>query len=489
MNAADESSPQPATGLQADAGSARIRLVGMGVAYATGTFNDNFFKQAALLLAATTGLHAIQGLATFLFALPFVLFSAWTGWLADRLPKKDIVVGSKVLELAAMILGVWTLLSLHWAGMVGIVFLMGLQSTLFSPALNGAIPESFTAGEVPRVNALFKLATTATILLGIALGGMMLDLPAPGFAQSLPPEGIYGFGRLAVGIFAILVSVIGLLAAFGIPKSPVPASAANPFPLFGPIDSVRHVLECRALDRPLFLVLSGEAFFYFLSSFVMLTINNLGVNQLGFSLTLTSLLSVALMAGICIGSLMAGRHEAASWRRFMIPAGTGMAAGLLVAALAPFLPGTAPRFVFLTLVFIFTGFCGGFYLIPLVSFIQVRPKTTEKGKILGISNFASFTGIIISGLVFGLGGEIAPALLLMAAGAVGLAFMLLAAAFLSRLPGASLADKAANPLGLLLRALLSLRYRISVTGLADIPRIFPRTGRTRRLCSCPTTRP
>ena len=469
MNASDEPVSPPATDLPTDHRTARIRLFSMGTAYAMGTFNDNFFKQAALLLAATSGLHAIQGMATFLFALPFVLFSAWTGWLADRLPKKNIIVGSKILELAAMLLGVWTLLTLHWTGIVGIVFLMGLQSTVFSPALNGAIPESFPAGKVPKVNALLKLATTATILLGIALGGMALDLSPPGFAHSLSPDGIYGFGRLAVGILSVLVSTIGLLAAFGINKPSVPSRSDNPFPLFGPVDSVRHALECRARDRPLFLALSGEAFFYFLSSFMVLTINNLGVNQLGFSLTLTSMLSVALMVGICIGSLMAGRHEAASWRRLMVPAGTGMAAGLLIAALTPFLPGTALRFVFLALVFTFTGVCGGFYLIPLVSFIQIQPKTTEKGKILGISNFASFTGIIISGLVFGISGESAPALLLMASGAVGLAFMLWTATVLDRLPGASLADKAASPLGLMLQALLSLRYRITITGLADIP--------------------
>ncbi len=448
---------------------ARARLLSMGTAYAMGTFNDNFFKQAALLLAASAGLHAIQGVATFLFALPFVLFSAWTGWLADRLPKRDLVVRSKFLELAAMFLGVWALAGLHWEGMVAVVFLMGLQSTVFSPALNGSIPENFPAGDVPKVNALLKLATTTTILLGIALGGMMLDLPLPAFASSLAPQGMYGFGRLAVGIFGVFMSLVGLLAALYIPKSAPKSGAANPFPLFGPLDSVRHALECRAHDLPLYLALAGEAFFYFLSSFVVLAINNLGVKQMGFSLTLTSLLSVALMVGICIGSLRAGKYEASSWRRFMLPAGTGMAAGLLLSSLVPFVSGHSVQFVFLLLTFTVTGICGGLYLLPLVSFIQVRPKVTEKGKILGISNFASFSGIIISGLLFSFSGGIPPALLLAASGATGFAFMAWAASRIGTLPDASLADKAANPLSLALRAILSLRYRITVSGLADIP--------------------
>jgi Acyl-CoA synthetases (AMP-forming)/AMP-acid ligases II len=435
-----------------------------------GTFNDNFFKQAALLLAVAANLHAIQGVATFLFALPFVLFSAWTGWLADRLPKKDIVVASKLLELVAMALGLWALLSLNWVGIVTIVCLMGLQSTLFSPALNGAIPENFPAREVPKVNALLKLATTVTILLGIALGGIVLDLPLPDFARTVSPEGIYSFGRLAVGGCAVLVSVVGLLAAFGIHRTPAPiGGGGNPFPWFGPVDSVRHALECRNADRPLFLALAGEAFFYSLSSFVVLVINNLGIHQMGLSLTWTSLLSVALMVGICIGSLMAGRHEAASWRRFMIPAGTGMAVGLIVAGLVPYMSGPVLRFVVLALVFTLTGICGGFYLIPLVSFIQIRPKATEKGKVLGVANFASFTGIILSGLIFMAVGDISPALLLVAGGAVGLIFMTWAAVFLRHLPTTCLADKSAGLLALILQALLSLRYRVFVTGLADIP--------------------
>ena len=454
---------------QVEPKDARIRLVSMGVAYSMGTFNDNFFKQAALLLAVTVGLHAIQGVATFLFALPFVLFSAWTGWLADRLPKKDIVVISKFLELAAMLLGLWTLLTLNWAGIVGIIFLMGLQSTFFSPALNGAIPENFPTREVPKVNAILKLATTVTILLGIALGGVVLDLPLPDVAAKLVPEGDYAFGRLAVGMLAIMVSIFGILAAFGIYKIPLLKRSDNPFPLFGPVDSVRHALECHRFDRPLFLALAGEAFFYCISSFVILVINNLGVNQLGFSLTLTSLLSVALMAGICIGSLMAGRHEATSWRRYMVPAGAGMAISLLVAAFAPLLPDTILRFVFLIPVFTITGVCGGFYLIPLVSFIQIRPKATEKGKILGISNFASFTGIIISGLAFAVSGKISPAVLLIAGGIVCLIFIAWASAFISRLPAAGLADKATSPFSLFLQALFSLRYRITTTGLEDIP--------------------
>ena len=146
------------------------QTVSLGVSYTLGTFNDNFFKQAILLLAVSMGHTAVQAWGTVLFSLPFVLFSAWAGWLADRYPKCRLVLAAKALEVCAMLAGGWGLLQLHWSGMLAMLFCMGASATLFSPALNGSLPELFAREDVPRVNALFKLATTASILLGILAG-------------------------------------------------------------------------------------------------------------------------------------------------------------------------------------------------------------------------------------------------------------------------------------------------------------------------------
>ncbi|EKD36313.1 MAG: Major facilitator superfamily MFS_1, partial [uncultured bacterium] len=81
----------------------RGKFLAMAVTYCLGVFNDNYFKQAAMLMAVSAGLSGLQGTATVLFALPFVLFSAWAGWLADRFPKRGVVIWAKALELAAML--------------------------------------------------------------------------------------------------------------------------------------------------------------------------------------------------------------------------------------------------------------------------------------------------------------------------------------------------------------------------------------------------
>lgn len=129
------------------------QTVSLGVSYTLGTFNDNFFKQGILLLAVSMGHTAVQAWGTVLFSLPFVLFSAWAGWLADRYPKCRLVLAAKALEVCAMLAGGWGLLQLHWSGMLAMLFCMGASATLFSPALNGSLPELFAREDVPRVNA------------------------------------------------------------------------------------------------------------------------------------------------------------------------------------------------------------------------------------------------------------------------------------------------------------------------------------------------
>ena len=207
--------------MSTDSGNRKYQALALGTSYALGTFNDNFFKQAGLLLAVTTGNAVFQSQVTFLFALPFVLFSAWSGWLADRFAKKSLVICAKTLELAAMLAGAWGMVTLDWNWMLAMTFCMGLSSTLFSPALNGSIPELFPVGQVPRINALFKLGTTASILFGVFLAGIALD--------QAWIETAYPCGRWLVAILAVTVAAGGLVSTAFIPGSRKP----QPFPMVG----------------------------------------------------------------------------------------------------------------------------------------------------------------------------------------------------------------------------------------------------------------
>lgn len=475
-NAADAASRAPA--IPGKSASGNRLVAGMGACYALGTFTDNFYKQCAILLAASLHLTAMQSYATVLFALPFIAFSAWAGWLADRLPKRTIVMAAKFLELFAIAGGGFVLVTGAWWGILLVVFLMGLQATFFSPAINGSIPESFPTPQVPRVNSLIKLASTVAVLAGIGTAGVFLDL-RPSSLPALGVETGEEYGRLMAGLFVGAFAVLGVLTAFTLRRNPSSVergAASQPFPLAGPVDSLRHFWEARK-DPQLFLVLLAEAYFYGIAAIAVISVSNLA-KDLSYSDTVTSLLSAALMVGIAIGALLAGKRPAESWRWLLAPSAFGMGLFMLGAASAPLVtPGgfageasfLNPQLLWLFFSLLLCGVCGGVYLIPLASFIQVRPAPEAKGKVLGISNFLSFVSIAVFGVLF-YGVRLLPPAWTFVVYALGtMAFAhLVAGRGIRRMAGLSVRDIALSPLSLFMRALLGLRYRVEESGLESI---------------------
>src|SRR5579859_3492368 len=129
----------------------------MNVTQFLGAFNDNLFKQLVLLICvdylAATGIN-YQTFALFLFAFPFVLFSGFAGYLADRISKQRIIVAMKIAEIAVMFAG---FLAFHATyGRIGclliVVFLMGTHSAFFGPSKYGILPELFREEDLPQVN-------------------------------------------------------------------------------------------------------------------------------------------------------------------------------------------------------------------------------------------------------------------------------------------------------------------------------------------------
>ncbi len=394
----------------------RASFIAMAITYFLGAFNDNFFKQAALLLAVIVGMSELQSSATMLFSLPFILFSAHAGWFADRFSKGKVVVGAKLLELCAMLIGAYGILTLNWNCVLTMVFIMSAQSTLFGPAINGSIPELYPKEYVTTANAILKLVTTLAILAGIALAGIALD---QAWVATIIP-----FGQVLVACSVVGVALVGLLASFGVVKRKASGNTES-FPWFGPIQSLRGLVGLR--NDPLLLTcIAGDAFFYLISSLAVLVLNVFGLRQLHLSTTLTSLLAVALMVGVCCGSFVAAKVASGrNWPRVMGPAVFIMACGLIATYLASLVHNQFSLvLVFVSLVM--AGLGGGLFLIPLTSFIQIRPRGQEKGKVIGIANFTAFSGIFISGILFdGLLALFSPATSLLVIGLVATGFALL----------------------------------------------------------------
>lgn len=367
--------------------NAKTKFAAMVGAYFFGVFNDNYYKQAAMLIAVTAGLSHLQGTATVLFSLPFVLFSAYGGWLADRYPKKRVIISAKILELIACILGAIGLITSNWNAILAMIFIMGIQATIFAPALNASIPELYPESHVTKANAVLKLMTTLAILFGLATAGISLDQT---WVQTTLP-----FGVILVCIVVVGVALLGLICSFGIFFSP----GKNPhihFPKKGPWQSLVDIYHLRKRPDLLTSVFSST-FFYTVSTLAVLTINTLGLRQFAYSQTTTSLMSVALMVGVCIGAFVAGKISSVQKWFHLLPLSAGtMGLGLTLMGASPYIP-EAVRLPTLFIILATIGVAGGILIIPVTTYLQVKPESHEKGKIIGLVNFSDFIGIIIAG--------------------------------------------------------------------------------------------
>ena len=346
---------------------------------------------------------------TELFSLPFILFSAWGGWLADRFTKKRVVIGVKFLELVAMGIGAYGILTLNWTCVLTMVFLMGLQSTLFGPALNGSIPELYPPEYVTTANSILKLVTTIAILLGMALAGFALDV---NLVETAVP-----FGRLVVSGTVLLIALLGVIASFGVYSRPA-TGGKIPFPWTGPLRSIRDLYQMRK-DNLLLLAVCSDCFFYFISLLAVLVINTLGLQQLGLSKSATSILSVSLMIGVCVGAFAASKlTDDKRWTHVLAPGALGMGICMASSGLLVQVVTDVPFWLLLGLLS-GAGFFGGLFLIPVTSFIQIRPAADSKGKIIAAANFLAFSGMWCSGRIFSLlDGYLQPAVFMVVLGVV-----------------------------------------------------------------------
>ncbi len=280
---------------------------------------------------------------------------------------------------------------------LAMVFLMGLQSTFFSPALNGSIPELYSAGQVPRVNAMLKLATTLAILLGIALAGICLDMDSVQALVWLDEYKVHRGVGVVVGV-TIATSIIGFLASLVLARRPS-ARGRQHFPWTGPLQSIK---DCFVLsgDKHLMLGFICEAWFYFISVLTIQLINTVGIEQFKLGQTRTSLLAMSLMLGVCVGSFVAARvTRVERWNQYVPASVVGMGLFLALTGLVEFLP--APYHFFYMLISLAAAGCaGGLFIIPTATILQIQPSRSEKGRVLSVANFCSFTAIFFAGIIF-----------------------------------------------------------------------------------------
>jgi len=220
-----------------------------------GALNDNLYKMIvslrAVYVAAQTG-HGGEylSLALAVFSIPFLLFSGYSGYFADRFSKRSVLISVKVFEIGVMTLGVLVFFSSNVGLMLIVLFLMALHSTIFSPAKYGIVPELTGDKDLTRANALLEMTTFVAIIMGTAVGGLMFK--------------VWKEEPWKMGYVMVAVAITGFFGSLGITHVP-PSGAKDKFhwnPLAEVITGTRHLLK----DRPLWLTVIGISYFFFLGA-------------------------------------------------------------------------------------------------------------------------------------------------------------------------------------------------------------------------------
>jgi acyl-[acyl-carrier-protein]-phospholipid O-acyltransferase / long-chain-fatty-acid--[acyl-carrier-protein] ligase len=342
-----------------------------------GAFNDNAYKNLVVFLILGTGLEKADRdrlvlVAGALFSLPFILFSMTGGFLADRFSKRSVTIGTKLLEIAVMVLAAaglaWQNLHLEMAA----IFLASSQSALFGPSKYGLLPELLPEARLSWGNGVVELGTFLAAIAGVVSGAFLAD--------TFP--GRQGWS----GLIFIGLSLVGLLFSLGITKVP----AADPTKRYraNPLGDLWEQLRLIRRDQVLWLAVLGNTYFWFLGALLSANIVFYGEDVLHSTSTRTGMLQAAVAIGIGFGSLAAGYLSGGKVEYGLIPLGSvGMTVfGILLSA-------RNLSFTYGLALLCALGFSAGFFAVPVNALIQHRPDEKDKGGVIAAANLLSFIGI------------------------------------------------------------------------------------------------
>ncbi|ATE62136.1 MFS transporter [Thauera sinica] len=365
-----------------------------------GAFNDNVYKNALVVLLTfqaarytTLAPGILVNLCAGLFILPFFLFSATSGQIADKYEKSRLMRFTKLLEIVVMALACVAFAFESLALMLACLFLMGAQSTLFGPVKYAILPQHLREDELIGGNALVESGTFVAILLGTLAGGVLVSLPD---------------GTLWVSIATVAIAVLGYLASRGVPLA---AAAAPELTInWNPVTETCRNLAFTRGNRTVFLSILGVSWFWFYGAVFLSQFPAYAKDVLGGNEHAVVLLLAVFSVGIGIGSLLCERLSTGHIEIGLVPFGSiglslfaldlwwsspaAVAAGTAALPLAEVLarPGTWHAIADLVAIGIF----GGFYIVPLYALIQSRSEPEHRSRIIAGNNILNALFMVVA---------------------------------------------------------------------------------------------
>ncbi len=438
---------------------ARRRFAPLFVVQFLGAFNDNLLK-FALLFLANFGLYAAEPnkaemlatIATGLFILPYFLFSSIAGQLADAYDKATLIRVIKAAEVGIMVLA----LGGFWLESVPILltclFLMGVHSTLFGPVKYSILPQHLKSGEIMGGTGLIEAGTFLAILGGQLLGGVISPWRA--------------------GIAATGIAVAGLVASLFVPAAPATAPRLK-------IDlniarGTWAILRAARGGRGVWLAILGISWFFSVGAVVLSEFAPLVSGTLGARADTVTLFLLVFSVSVALGSVVVNRLLAGEVSARYVPVSALALAAFLIdlwiaartftivtpgADMWQFLANPGSWHILLALAGI--AFSGGMFIVPLYAILQVHSAPEQRSRIIAANNIVNacvtvaMVAVVLAMLA---NGTSVPGVI----GALGFATLAIALISCWLLP--ETVFKA------LIRATLTLLYRIKLTGAENMPR-------------------
>ncbi|MCC9000400.1 MAG: MFS transporter, partial [Candidatus Contendobacter sp.] len=429
-----------------------------------GAFNDNVFKNALIILiafqAAATDpdrANTLINLCAGLFVLPFFLFSATAGQLSDKYEKSRYIRWVKLLEIVIMIGAAVGFVAGNVPLLVGLLFLMGWQSTLFGPVKYSIMPQHLKPEELVGGNAWIEMGTNLAILLDTMLGGLLI-------AQQQ--------GAAWVAGAVVALAVLGYLSSRAIP--PAPPAAPNLKINWNPVTETWRILKFTYQNFTVFQSVLGISWFWFVGSVYLAQLPNFTKLTLGGGEHVVTLLLMLFAIGIGIGSLLCERLSGRMVEIGLVPFGsiglTVFGVDLFFATPAPppaggellgmlaFLAQAGSWRVVADIVLI--GIFGGIFIVPLYALVQQRSDPEHLSRVIAGNNVLNAIFMVAAALIAVLlldqGLSIPQLLLVMAIfnAAVAVYIFTLVPEFLMRF---------------IVWMLVNIGYRLKARGLEHIP--------------------
>jgi 1-acyl-sn-glycerol-3-phosphate acyltransferase len=387
---------------------------------ALGAFNDNAFRNAMVMLVAFQmglGEHTVAlytNLAPALFIIPFFLFSATAGQLAEKFEKTRIIRAVKLFEIVAMSIAAVGFYTHHTTLLLLVLFLMGLHSTVFGPIKYAILPQALAPTELVGGNGLVEMGTQLAMLVGMIAGNSLML--------------IAGAGPVAASAATVGVAVTGYLVSRQIPPAPATAPALkfnwNPF------SETVQVLRITRADRAVFNAVLGISWFWFFGTVLVAQLPIYTRETLGGDGSVNTLVLTLFSIGTGVGALLCERMSGRRVEIGLVPLGafglTAFGVDLYLARHGvasvqgqdwrAFLHGAGSWRVALDLTLI--GVFAGFYVVPLFAFVQARAPREKLSRIIAGNNILNALLIVLAaGFGLGLGalGFSAPQIFLAAA--------------------------------------------------------------------------